>query len=533
MSVLTTFYRFLLRGGPTEKASIEVAKDRELLLDTTTKELRVGDGATPGGLPLTVGTPTADRHIANKAYVDTGLAFRALSVHQHARADLPWVTDPGAALLTAESASAQRTALGLTAWAVAPWTDGTTSDIPEGTQLYFTNARADARIAAQKGQADGLAPLDAGGKVPSANLPDSIAQADDAAKLGAQLPAYYLTRTNHTGTQPASSISDFAATTRSTVATGMVTTTPEVALTTDTLLAIIGKLQAQATQARKEVYQSETGGVNCVIPLAATGDGSGVLTLRLWSDIASTARLSAGAFYGELAGTTNLGASVTLAAGAYTTFYLKVPSGAATLTISSGWALTRWGARDENCIVEATNAPKLDGFDLKYIPRCATIININANLGHSVVMGNVKPWESITYLLLGGDAMTLGGTAGQWYDADTVIFGGGLMTLTVDLSASCLTAKNLSLFLYGAGITVTYPASRPWPETMRQVTLRTAVGSMVQADGDRFWADVDAFCATATLEKILDLRGNCAAPSSASAPFRTSLAAKGFAVSHN
>ena len=104
----------------------------------------------------------------------TLIGDRALSVHQHARTDLPWVTDPGAALLTAESASAQRTALGMTAWAVAPWTDGTTSDIPEGTQLYFTDARADARIAAQKGQAEGIMPLDSGGKAPLAYMPDAL-----------------------------------------------------------------------------------------------------------------------------------------------------------------------------------------------------------------------------------------------------------------------------------------------------------------------------------------------------------------------
>ena len=104
----------------------------------------------------------------------TLIGDRALSAHQHARTDLPWVTEPGAALLTAASASAQRTALGMTAWAVAPWTDGTTSDIPEGTQLYFTNARADARISAQKGQADGIMPLDSSGKAPLAYIPDSL-----------------------------------------------------------------------------------------------------------------------------------------------------------------------------------------------------------------------------------------------------------------------------------------------------------------------------------------------------------------------
>lgn len=51
----------------------------------------------------------------------------------------------------------------------------TTSDLTEGTNLYFTNsradARADARIAAQKGQPNGLATLGADSKIPSAQLP--------------------------------------------------------------------------------------------------------------------------------------------------------------------------------------------------------------------------------------------------------------------------------------------------------------------------------------------------------------------------
>ncbi|ASL01751.1 hypothetical protein [Xanthomonas citri] len=51
----------------------------------------------------------------------------------------------------------------------------TTSDLPEGTSLYFTNGRADARadgrIAAQKGQPNGLASLGADGKVVVAQLP--------------------------------------------------------------------------------------------------------------------------------------------------------------------------------------------------------------------------------------------------------------------------------------------------------------------------------------------------------------------------
>lgn len=52
-----------------------------------------------------------------------------------------------------------------------------TTDLPEGTNQYFTNARADARadarITAQKAQPNGLASLGADGKVPAAQLPAS------------------------------------------------------------------------------------------------------------------------------------------------------------------------------------------------------------------------------------------------------------------------------------------------------------------------------------------------------------------------
>ena len=48
----------------------------------------------------------------------------------------------------------------------------TTDSIAEGiTNLYFTNARADARISAQRGAANGVCPLDANSLVPAANLP--------------------------------------------------------------------------------------------------------------------------------------------------------------------------------------------------------------------------------------------------------------------------------------------------------------------------------------------------------------------------
>jgi len=49
----------------------------------------------------------------------------------------------------------------------------TTDDLPEGEEnLYYTDTRADARINLQKGQPNGIAPLDSGGKLDGAYLPD-------------------------------------------------------------------------------------------------------------------------------------------------------------------------------------------------------------------------------------------------------------------------------------------------------------------------------------------------------------------------
>jgi len=87
--------------------------------------------------------------------------------------------------------------------------------------------------------------------------------------------------------------------------------------------------------------------------------------------------------------------------------------------------------------------------------------------------------------------------------------------------------------LSGTGIAVTYPTTRTWPTTMRQVYLRPSSGSMPTADTDRLFIDIDATCTTASNEKLLDARGSCGAVTAASETARANLAAKGFAVSFN
>lgn len=348
------------------------------------------------------------------------------------------------------------------------------------------------------------------------------------------------------------------------------------------------------------LYAEQTGGTTCEIPLAATGDGSGVLTLQLWSDVANTATLSKGAFYGEIGGTTNLGQSVAMTAGQFTTFYIKLPSGStATMSVLYGWALTRWGQSGTEFVVDATNAPKLNGLNTKYIPANVTAIRIYTNLNECVVAGKTYPWTASTYILFQGSSMTLSGTTYPWVAATVVYFNGNSMTLsgttypwtsatsilfygssitlsgttypwasatyiyfygssmtisgktypwtaatyinfsgtsmtlTANLSTSFLTTGNLYLYLSGTGIAVTYTTTRIWPTTMRQVFLRPSVGSMVTANVDRLFIDVNTYCTTASTEKILDARGNCGAVTSTSSTARASLTNKGFAVSYN
>ena len=107
------------------------------------------------------------------------------------------------------------------------------------------------------------------------------------------------------------------------------------------------------------------------------------------------------------------------------------------------------------------------------------------------------------------------------------------MTLSADLSTSCLTTGNLYLYLSGTDIDVTYPTTRTWPTTMQQVFLRPSSGSMVTADVDRLFIDVDEYCTTASGEKVLDARGNCGVVTEDSYAARTSLAGKEFAVYYN
>ena len=102
-----------------------------------------------------------------------------------------------------------------------------------------------------------------------------------------------------------------------------------------------------------------------LIPLAATGNGTGVFTLRLYSMVTSTAYISGiGRFYTDAAGTLGEATSMALTANALTTLYVRLVSGSAYVIVDNASAIPCFGSNTHGgahyAFTEATNAPKIN-----------------------------------------------------------------------------------------------------------------------------------------------------------------------------
>ena len=71
-----------------------------------------------------------------------------LPSHTHSASQISDSTATGRSILVAADQATARTALGLTSWAIKAFTNGSTTDVAEGTNLYYTDARARASITA-------------------------------------------------------------------------------------------------------------------------------------------------------------------------------------------------------------------------------------------------------------------------------------------------------------------------------------------------------------------------------------------------
>src|SRR5574344_284204 len=151
-----------------------------------------------------------------------------------------------------------------------------------------------------------------------------------------------------------------------------------------------------------------------LIPLASTGNGTGVFTLRLYSTVTSTAYISGiGRFYTDAAGTLGEATSMTLTANALTTLYVRLSSGSAYVLVDNASSIPCFGSLTHGdahyAFTEATNAPKINGMDISYLKYC-TAIRINSNLNLSVIKGSVSGLTALTYLYLDGYHLTCSGS---------------------------------------------------------------------------------------------------------------------------
>lgn len=117
-------------------------------------------------------TPTNPNDAANKTYVDTEVSSVSTNLTSH-------TSDATIHFTEASIDHGSITGLGdddhtqyhNIARADTWLGTKTTTELAEGTNLYYTDARADARITLQKGQANGIATLGADTKIPTSQLP--------------------------------------------------------------------------------------------------------------------------------------------------------------------------------------------------------------------------------------------------------------------------------------------------------------------------------------------------------------------------
>lgn len=155
----------------------------------------------------------------------------------------------------------------------------TTDDLPEGSgNLYYTDARAEEAAPIQSIVAGANVSVDVtdprnpvvsstggGGAVDSVNGKTGVVVLDavdvwaDPAGSAAAAQAAAVQRGNHTGSQLANTISNFAATVRTTTLTGLSLATSAAITAADSVLAALGKLQAQISGKVSKSGDSITG----------------------------------------------------------------------------------------------------------------------------------------------------------------------------------------------------------------------------------------------------------------------------------
>jgi hypothetical protein len=149
--------------------------------------------------------------------------------------------------------------------------------------------------------------------------------------------------------------------------------------------------------------------------LDSTGDGSKLSTLSFEVSATTTMTLTGLAkFYTDKAGTTGESSTATITVGALRTFYVKVPSGTASLIVPN--VITKWGRADQGATVpEAgwfSSYPIVDN-NLGY-PKITIDVSLLTHItslnlyGPNNCFGAISDLTELTYVEIGGSTALLG-----------------------------------------------------------------------------------------------------------------------------
>ena len=262
-----------------------------------------------------------------------------------------------------------------------------------------------------------------------------------------------------------------------------------------------------------------------LIPLAATGTGGGVFTLRLYSTVTSTAYISGiGRFYTDASGTLGEATSRTLTANALTTLYVRLASGSAYVLVDNASSIPCFGSGTHGgshfAFTEATNAPKINGMDISYLRYC-TAIQIYSNINLSAINGSVAGLTALTTLHLKGNLLTCSGSVAGLTALTYLILNGSLLTCSG--SVKQLLKKLTYWYISGVGLTIYYETPDYFPATIDRYYLASA--AITAAMADQMFIDLAASPVVASgSNKSLSVPVPGGAVSDASLAARTTLA---------
>ena len=224
----------------------------------------------------------------------------------------------------------------------------------------------------------------------------------------------------------------------------------------------------------------------CVIPIIASGTGTGVSEFRLTSSVNSVVSIDGvGKFYTNAAGTVGESTSVNISANVAATIYVRLASGTATITVTNCSKITSFGTITSSCWVDASNSPFVNKFNL-YYTQSAQSIRFSGN--NIALTGTTYPWVNVTN----------------------------------------------SIYFNGNNIAITHPTSLTLGKKYNLWYLRPAASVFTSVMVDRLLIDLAAtWTAPTASNPIVDLRGNCGVRTSASDAAVATLRGRGITVSTN